>query len=214
MEILGQEYSFASGGGVFHSTPKAVPNARFRESVKVGVFDGGEPELRRALRDLEDDGFGHDSYNLIRRNCNHFANALCWRLLQKQIPPHINRLADLGSWMSCLIPKKLLENAPVNGDLTSGANSGSSGFKVYPGRQSLSQESTSQAQIQAFTGSGARVGSTFEDTTVQRSGLFSKVISRGNASSNSHAVDNLEAKRERARKAALSRFEKNAKATN
>lgn len=33
VEILGREYSFASGGGIFDSSPKDAPGAKFRESI-------------------------------------------------------------------------------------------------------------------------------------------------------------------------------------
>ena len=33
VEILGREYSFASGGGIFDSSPRDAPGAKFRESI-------------------------------------------------------------------------------------------------------------------------------------------------------------------------------------
>ena len=72
--------------------------------------------------------FGPEAYNLITKNCNHFANALVYTLLAKQIPTYVNRLANLGSFVSCLLPKKMLENAPV-GDTNNGSSS--SGFQVH-----------------------------------------------------------------------------------
>ena len=49
VEILGREYSFASGGGIFDSTPKDAPGAKFRESIELGAFDGGSSELQSAI---------------------------------------------------------------------------------------------------------------------------------------------------------------------
>jgi hypothetical protein len=49
VEILGREYSFASGGGIFDSSPKDAPGAKFRESIELGAFDGGLPELQSAI---------------------------------------------------------------------------------------------------------------------------------------------------------------------
>ena len=77
VEILGSEYSFASGAGVFDSTPKHAPGARFREQIEMGAFDGGQAELKLAISELRDE-FPPDEYNLIRKNCNHFSAALCW----------------------------------------------------------------------------------------------------------------------------------------
>jgi hypothetical protein len=49
VEILGREYSFASGGGIFDSSPKDAPGATFRESIELGSFDGGSSELQSAI---------------------------------------------------------------------------------------------------------------------------------------------------------------------
>jgi hypothetical protein len=49
VEILGKEYSFASGGGIFDSAPKDAPGAKFRESIELGAFDGGSSELQLAI---------------------------------------------------------------------------------------------------------------------------------------------------------------------
>jgi len=63
VEILGREYSFASGGGIFDSSPKDAPGAKFRESIELGTFEGGSAELNSAISDLRED-FGPDRYNL------------------------------------------------------------------------------------------------------------------------------------------------------
>ena len=49
VEILGREYSFASGGGIFDSSPKEAPGAQFREAIELGEFDGGSSELQSAI---------------------------------------------------------------------------------------------------------------------------------------------------------------------
>ena len=49
VEILGKEYSFASGGGIFDSSPKEAPGAQFREAIELGAFDGGSSELQSAI---------------------------------------------------------------------------------------------------------------------------------------------------------------------
>jgi hypothetical protein len=46
---MGSEYSFASGGGVFESTPKEAPGAKFRESLDVGSFEGGSAAFKKVL---------------------------------------------------------------------------------------------------------------------------------------------------------------------
>jgi hypothetical protein len=49
VEILGREYSFASGGGIFDSSPKDAPGATIRESIELGAFEGGGSELQSAI---------------------------------------------------------------------------------------------------------------------------------------------------------------------
>jgi hypothetical protein len=190
VEILGTEYSFASGGGIFESTPKEAPGATFRIALELGSFDGGQGEVRKAISDLRDD-FGPDDYNLIRKNCNHFANALTWRLLNRTIPAYVNRLADIGYCCSCFLPRSLIEHAPV-GDPT-GSSSGSAGGRAL----APSKKQTAPA---VFTGSGAKLGSSSESGG---GGLFGSL-----RSGTSPRTDDLTDRREKARMAALARMER------
>jgi len=203
VEILGTEWSFASGGGIFESTPKFAPGARFREQIEIGGFEGGQSELNKAISELRND-YGPNDYNLIRKNCNHFANALCWKLLRKTLPGHVNRLADIGMCCSCLLPKKLLENAPV-GDPNAPAmgNTTSSGFMVRPGIRAITAQSTTTQPV--FTGTGAKLGSASE---TERQGLLSSWSSKKEESQ-----DDLTDRREKARKAALARLEQRTEQT-
>ena len=198
VEIMGSEYSYASGAGVFDSAPKHAPGARFREQIEMGSFDGGQTELKKALDDVRED-FSPDEYNLIRKNCNHFSAALCWRLLRKRIPAHVNRLADLGVCCSCLLPRQLVEHAPV-GDpnntssttSSSSSSSSSSGFMVKAGtRTQTNDKSTS---VKAFVGQGNRLGSDAPTSSYTPNGTKKE--------------DELTDRREKARKAALARLER------
>jgi hypothetical protein len=195
VEIMGSEYSFASGAGIFESSPKFAPGAKFREQIDLGSFDGGQAELKKAISTLRDD-FGSDDYNLIRKNCNHFANALTWKLMNKAIPGHVNRLADIGMCFSCLLPRKLLENAPV-GDPNAPSSGGSSGFLVKAGNRSSPPSSGGQRDF--FGGSGARLGGSSTDSS----------SSSGTSSNQKSSPDDLTDRREKARKAALMRLELN-----
>lgn len=133
--------------------------------------------------------FGPESYNLITKNCNSFANAFCWALLRKTIPSHVNRLADIGSFCSCLLPKKMLEGAPV-GDTTS---SGNSGFQVSGGHGRISSFTPGKVEMvrPAFSGVGKTLGSSSDSGIRER---------RSNS-------DELTDRREKARMAALARLE-------
>lgn len=204
VEILGSEYSFASGGGIFDSTPKQAAGARFRATIEMGAYDGGQAELQRAISELRD-SFGPDDYNLIRKNCNHFANALCWKLLRRTLPGHVNRLADFGVCCSCLLPRKLIEEAPV-GD-PNRPSSSSSGFSVTAGRRSAA----SSSKVTAFSGSGATLGDSSTSGSTASSGMGGGLLGavRGRSTpSNSSRNDDLTDRREKTRAAALARLER------
>lgn len=64
------------------------------------------------------------------------------RLLNKSIPGFVNRLAGLGSMVSCLMPPALTGSAPVNND---GGNGGQ-------------RSSTGSAAPAPFSGSGNKLG--------------------------------------------------------
>ena len=132
--------------------------------------------------------FGPNAYNLITKNCNSFANAFVWALLRRTIPPHVNRLAEIGSCCSCLFPKKLLEAAPVDDN-----SHNSSGYQVSGGHGRISSFGPSKSQMvrPSFSGTGRTLG-------------------QDNASS-SKGIDDLTDRREKARKAALARLEMNGK---
>ena len=124
VEISGTEYTFASGGGVFEHTPREAPGAKYRETIHMGDYAGSSSDLRVVVSDLRGE-WGGDSYNILTRNCNSFANELCLRLLNRPLPPHVNRLAYLGSFFSCCLPPDALGAAPVdNGGGGGGGGSG------------------------------------------------------------------------------------------
>lgn len=211
LEIDGREYSYGSGGGIFDGAPKVAPGARFRMQLELGTFDGGMKELNQALDDLRHDkGFGPDNYNLVRRNCNHFCNALSWKLLRRPIPTYINRLANIGECCSCLLPKQLLEDSPVGG---SGNNQPTS-FAV-PTRASMNRGGGGGGVVStnAFAGKGQSLGGTTSSSNTESKGLLSRWTStQTTASSSSSAIDDLTDRRERARKVALARMERNQQA--
>ena len=189
VEVAGQEYSYGSGGGIYDGPPKQAPGARFRCQLEMGTFDGGTQELNKALDELRHKGgFGSNGYNLIRKNCNHFCNALVWQLLRRPIPAHINRLANLGDCCSCLLPKELLGDSPVGG---SGGNNESSTSSFHPTRASMNRGGGegNNISMNIFSGKGQSLNA------------------GSSTSSSSVAQPDLTDRRERARKAALARLE-------
>eukprot|EP01088_Endostelium_zonatum_P015295 TRINITY_DN3686_c0_g1_i1.p1 TRINITY_DN3686_c0_g1~~TRINITY_DN3686_c0_g1_i1.p1 ORF type:complete len:296 (-),score=70.01 TRINITY_DN3686_c0_g1_i1:83-970(-) len=101
VEVFGQEYSFAhspSGSGVTITIPKSSvpPPAQFRESIEMGEINLTSQELRAIIENMGKDEFVGKNYHLTNKNCNHFSDALCMKLLNKHIPGWINRLANVG----------------------------------------------------------------------------------------------------------------------
>eukprot|EP00612_Vaucheria_litorea_P000680 CAMPEP_0171452942 /NCGR_PEP_ID=MMETSP0945-20130129/853_1 /TAXON_ID=109269 /ORGANISM="Vaucheria litorea, Strain CCMP2940" /LENGTH=201 /DNA_ID=CAMNT_0011977719 /DNA_START=97 /DNA_END=699 /DNA_ORIENTATION=+ len=114
VEVMGSEYTFAGGGGIFSHSPREAPGALFRCSIKMGTITN-RATLERALSDLRPE-FLPNSYNVLNRNCNTFSDAFCLALLDKPIPGYVNRVANLGNAFSCLFPPQMIGNAPVNED--------------------------------------------------------------------------------------------------
>jgi len=56
--------------------------------------------------------FTGPSYDLLKRNCNSFTEALVERLTGKTIPGYINRLATIGSvahdYAPCILPRSIV----------------------------------------------------------------------------------------------------------
>jgi len=212
VEILGREYSFASGGGIFDSTPKDAPGAIYRESIELGSFDGGSGELQSAISDLREE-FGPDQYNLIRRNCNHFANSLVWKLLGRTIPGHVNRLANVGQCLTCCIPKRFLEDAPVGpGGGGGSSSSSSSGFQVFgrPGGGGRDKKDDGSSSTAAFSGSGYSLASSQNSSSDENRSSRIPLLGAwggGGGGTTTKGDDSLTDRREKARMAALSRME-------
>ena len=185
MQIGGVEWTFAGGAGVFYSDdPKTAPGATYRESIELGDFAGSSRDVDRIIDSLRP-RFQSDSYNLINKNCNSFADAFVQQLLGSPIPPYVNRLAYFGSFVpQCLLPPQLTNGeAPVEGPSDSGGYN-SSGRKYGSGN-------ISAPPVNAFSGSAMKLGS--------QSGGEAKVES----------VDS-KAEKERARNARLAAIQKRA----
>lgn len=111
VEILGVEYSFGQGGGIYECTPKSAPDGRFRQSIHMGTIES--TRISTAALDRIRPDFPGDSYNVIFRNCNDFSTSFVKAMMNKNIPGYINRLARLGrSWpIRCFLPPHLKGNA-------------------------------------------------------------------------------------------------------
>jgi hypothetical protein len=107
VEIRGTEYCFGghedSSTGVFQIEPRTAPDARFRQAIAIGTCTLGPRRIQSVLDTLASRWTG-DSYNLLARNCNHYADALCVELTGNHIPGWVNRLAFVGSKFSAFLP--------------------------------------------------------------------------------------------------------------
>ncbi|XP_040381346.1 deSI-like protein At4g17486 [Oryza brachyantha] len=107
VQVHGVEYAYGAhdgaGSGIFEVAPRECPGYAFREAILVGTTELARAEVRALMADLAAE-FPGDAYNLVSRNCNHFCDAACRRLVRARIPRWINRLAKIGVVFTCVIP--------------------------------------------------------------------------------------------------------------
>lgn len=110
IEVHGQEYGYGAHdyptSGVFEVEPRSCPGFIFRRSVLLGSTDMSHSEVRSFMEHISEKYHG-DSYHLIAKNCNHFADEVCLRLTGKPIPGWVNRLARVGSFCNCILPESI-----------------------------------------------------------------------------------------------------------
>ena len=75
--------------------PKKCPGYVYRCSITLGQIDMHPSEFQTFIENMASEYHG-DTYHLISKNCNHFTEDLCRRLIRKRIPGWVNRLAKLG----------------------------------------------------------------------------------------------------------------------
>ena len=94
------------------------------------------------------------------------------RLLNKSIPGYVNRLAGMGSMVSCLMPQALTGQAPINDNSGNTSNSNSNSYSSQNSSQNQGNNYTSnsrsgsrsgynsnaKSQSVAFGGTGNKLG--------------------------------------------------------
>jgi len=207
VEIGGVEYTFSSGSGVFNHAPRAAGGAKFREAVDLGTL-ASSSAVGTAIEELRHEFKGSD-YNILERNCNHFAEALVWRLLGKQLPGYVNRMAGFGAMFSCLMPQSMLKDAPVdgNGGRAAASFSSSSSSSSSSGPRGGAMD---RGVVNAFAGSGFKLGGTQNDEATQSllTGADDRSSGGGsNGSGGGSGSSSDAARREVMREAALKRLQ-------
>lgn len=113
VEAYGMEFAFGAhdypSSGVFEVKPRQCPGFRFRKSIPIGIVWMGAEKFRDFIEEIVDEYTG-DSYHLLFKNCNHFSDDICMRLVSSCIPGWINRLSRLGSFANCFISNSLQSN--------------------------------------------------------------------------------------------------------
>jgi len=132
VEVLGREYTFAGGSGVFEGPVKSAPPAVYRTSILLGNYTGGQQKLLSLLDSLRGD-FPPDGYNVLSRNCNSFSDAFCRELFGHGVPPWVNRAAWIGSWFECCFtPEQLGGGGQEGGGGGEGDGGGGGGLPFLP----------------------------------------------------------------------------------
>jgi hypothetical protein len=107
VEVNGIEWSFGfqpieTRYGVACTIPKRHPQHHFRQTVKMGLTEFKPEKVTEIISCMVEEYPGHD-YDLLRRNCCHFADDFCRRLGVGGIPGWIHRLARVGAGVATML---------------------------------------------------------------------------------------------------------------
>ena len=84
--VYGNEYFF--GGGICIGKPKCTPyGIPIKESV-FGKTTKTQEEFEKYLKTI-DDRYNEETYHILKNNCNHFTNDICFYLCGKGLPEEI-----------------------------------------------------------------------------------------------------------------------------
>lgn len=123
--INNREYAFGGHDkrnqtGVYWTKPRVEPpGGTFRLSFLQGFTFSPQTEIDQIIRDASEE-FQGTGYNLLNRNCNHFTSYLCEKLTGRKGPAWLNRAANIGVALPCVVPKEWIappEYNDVDGEL-------------------------------------------------------------------------------------------------
>merc|ERR1712050_376386 len=102
-------YGFSTSetqSGICCVEPRTHPQHHYRQTIILRSTKTKAEDIADIISDLIEDYPG-DDYDLLRRNCCHFADDFCHRLGVGGIPGWVHRLARLGATIDTM-----LQNAP------------------------------------------------------------------------------------------------------
>lgn len=99
VEIYGKEWSYGfceEGTGVFSCLPRSCEQHAYRESLAMGETDISQADLPHIIEHISKEWIGED-YDLLRKNCCHFAAALVKEFHVGPVPTWVTNLAGAGA---------------------------------------------------------------------------------------------------------------------
>ena len=117
IEVCGVEYAYGGNSlcdstGIYEMIPKRHDVFVFKYSIVVGEIQN-EKQVWEALRKLFKK-YKANQYDMLKFNCNHFTHEFLTLLLGIGLPRHLNRIAYMGSYLHCIVPKKYLIVTPAD----------------------------------------------------------------------------------------------------
>lgn len=109
IEVLGLEWAYgasddATRPGVSCMKPRSHPMHHYRQSMFLGRTPLSEGEIGEIISSMLEEYPG-DDYDLLRRNCCHFADDFARRLKVGGIPGWVCRLASIGAGLENALQK-------------------------------------------------------------------------------------------------------------
>ena len=118
VEVFGGEYVFGGGNtsfsGVTVQRPKVPPPGSgwtFYQTVEIAPCRFSRDDAMRGIQDLRAE-FPASGYDLMARNCNHFAEALCQKLCTSNCVETLSLEVPVGA-VHFYCPNNLTECKPV-----------------------------------------------------------------------------------------------------
>lgn len=102
--------------GVACVMPRGHPQHHFRQTVFLGYTELGAENISALISDMIEQYPGPD-YDLLTRNCCHFADDFCCRLGVGHIPGWIHRFADIGTRLVDILQTASVFRTQVKGVL-------------------------------------------------------------------------------------------------